>query len=182
MITKIFWDIDETLIHTELHAPDQEHVVLQLNDANYYTIIRPCAKSLIEFSRELVGFDNVYILTTATTDYAREVNRLAGWEFAHNHIIAREEISNHEFGLAYGGAGVMRHKVADRNNVLIDNLPARHNAKKIDLIGITEDRYFNIRDYYGVNFPNDPFETDVKNFLLNKNENTTDTTNDGGNG
>lgn len=180
MINKIFWDIDETLIHTELWPPNQEHVILELSDANYYTMIRPCSKALIEFSRELVGFDNVYILTTATTDYAREVNRLAGWEFAYDHIIAREEISNHKFNLAYGGEGVMRHKVADRNNVLIDNLPARYNAKKIDLIGITEDRYFQIADYYGVNFPRDTFETDVKNFLLNKNENSINASNDDG--
>lgn len=168
MINKIFWDIDETLIHTVMSAPNQEHVVLSLDDGNYYTMLRPCAKALIDFSRNLVGADNVYILTTATTDYAREVNRLAGWGFEHDHIIAREDIHNHTYSLAYAGTGVIPHKEANIKNVLIDNLPFRQNAKKVDMIGITKDRYFHINDYYGVNFPDDTFENDVREFLTEK--------------
>lgn len=179
MIKNIFWDIDETLIYTSLRDPQQDHVKLELNDGHaYFTIIRSCAKGLIEFSRQLVGKDNVYILTTATTDYAREVNRLADWGFENDHIIAREDISNHRYNLAYGGEGILRHKVADRNNVLIDNLPPRHNYNKIDLIGITADRYFQIRDYYGVDFPEDPFEDQVKAFLMKAYENDSIDAND----
>lgn len=166
MIKNIFLDIDETLIHTCLFDPQQNHIKLQINDGfSYFTVLRPCAKNLIEFSRNLVGKENVYILTTATTDYALEVNRLAGWEFENDHIIAREDIANHQCSFGYGGEGIVRHKLADKNNVLIDNLHPRHNCKKIDLIGISTDRYMHIRDYYGVNQTNDTFEEDVKNFL-----------------
>lgn len=168
MINKIFWDIDETLIHTELYKPNQSHVVLSLSDRNYYTIIRPCSKRLVEFSRNLVGGENVFILTTATRDYAHEVNRLAGWEFPHNQILAREDINNYRYKLAYGGEGVLPFSVANRDNVLIDNLSPRSNPTKMDLIGITEDRYLKIEDYYGVDFPNDPFEDQVMKFLNEK--------------
>jgi hypothetical protein len=172
MIKNIFWDIDETLIHTETRSFGRGYndVKFELDGFPYYTVIRPCSNSLIEFSREMVGKDNVYILTTATTDYAREINRIAGWNFEHDHIIAREDISNHKYTLPYGGKSISRHKVADVNNVLIDNLPIRDNYDKVDLIGIVDrDRYFKIRDYYGVNFPNDSFDSDVREFLTQKN-------------
>lgn len=184
MIKNIFWDIDETLIHTLIRVPDQNHISFFLEDGGvYYTIFRPCAKSLIDFSRDLVGKDNVYILTSSTTDYANEINRLGEFGFERDHIIAREDISNHRFNSAYGASHVIAHALSDRNNVLIDNLAWRHNMDKMDLIGITEDRYFKIRDYYGVDFPSDTFESDVINFLNNKyNEKPNNPITDDGNG
>lgn len=178
MINRIYWDIDETLIHTEMRPPNQEHIILDLDDGElYYTIVRPCAKDLIQFSRDLVGEDRVHILTTATRDYALEVNRLAGWGFKPEYIFAREDQANHRrgFSTAYGGYHfeVDPHIYAHKDNVLIDNLPRRENQVKIGFIGIgkTEDtNYLKIRDYYGVNFPDETFEEDVKAFLTAKHD------------
>ena len=169
MINKVFWDIDETLIHTFLSEPKQKHVRFALEFGGvYYTVIRPCSKSLIEFSRELVGAENVFILTSATKDYAREVNRLAEWGFPDDHIIAREEIEDHRYSTAYGGSHTVASKHASLDNVLIDNLEPRYNGDKISYLGIWQSldtNYLKITDYYGVNFPNDTFENDVIDFL-----------------
>lgn len=172
MINKIFWDIDHTLIFTDLSNPNQEHIRFTLeNDLNtYYTIIRPCAQRLIDFARELVGEDNVYILTTSTTAYANTINEKAGWGFERDHIIAREEIQRHLIPTAYGGSAYVEMEgIAHKDNVLIDNLPYRQNMGKTTLIGIEEDRYLKVRDYYGVNGKDgDWFEEDVMEFLKEK--------------
>ena len=182
MINKIFWDIDETLIHTSFHEPDQKHISFALEDdlSMYYTIIRPCSNRLIEFSRELVGADNVHILTTATRDYAQEVNRQAGWGFKNEDIFTREDLEYHTTKLAiaiYGGFNESTdpHIYAHKNNVLIDNLPPRENWRKVSFIGIPNNyhtNYLHVRDYYGVDYPDDLFEADVKKFLTQRsNEN-----------
>ena len=172
MIHKIFWDIDECLIHSRLSEPNQNHISFTLDDdlSMYYTIIRPCAQRLIDFSRELVGKDNVYVLTTSTTDYANAINEKAGWGFERDHVIAREEIQRHRISTAYGGSAYIEKKgVASKDNVLIDNLPYRENMGKVNLIGILEDRYLQVREYWGVNGrEGDTFEEDVKEFLRGK--------------
>lgn len=169
MIDRIFWDIDETLIHTEVRpfGPGYNDVPFELEDSTYYTKIRPCSLSLIQFSVNLVGKDNVYILTTATRDYAREINRIAGWGFENDHIFSREDLHANRYSVGYGGSATMAHKeVSSPKNVLIDNLPPRENAAKMSFIGIGYERYLKIVDYYGVDFPDCTFEEDVKEFLL----------------
>lgn len=176
MINRIYWDIDETLIHTEMRPPNQEHIVLALENGDlYYTMIRPCAARLIEFSRKLVGSDRVHILTTSTRDYAQEVNRLAGWEFKNEDIFPREDLAQHKhkFNTAYGGYHyeVQSHSYGHKDNVLVDNLPRRENQVKIGFIGINETQdtnYLKIDDYYGVEYSDSTFEEDVKQFLTNK--------------
>jgi hypothetical protein len=170
MINKIFWDIDETLIHTTNRALGSANAVafkLKNNKYTYNTIIRSCSKELIDYTREVVGFDNVYILTAATSDYANKVNELAGWAFHPDHIIAREDVSQHYISTAYGGDTVSPNKLAHKYNVLIDNLPYRENYDKINLIGISEDRYMKIHDYYGVEYEGRNFEEEVKAFIMN---------------
>lgn len=169
MLNNIYFDIDETLIHTITgKLPEQDHVYHMIEDGDYYTIIRPCAKRLIEFARDLVGKDRVYILTTSVTEYARNVNRLAEFGFEHDHILTREDMAAatqpDPDTYVYQTAP---HPSAHPDNVLIDNLPPRYNANKTDYIGITGqlDKYLHIRDYYGVNFAEDGFEEDVRKFL-----------------
>lgn len=182
MINKIFFDIDETLIHTMTRSPDQKHVRFTLEDdpSTYYTIIRPCSHSLIEFARDMVGKENVFILTTSTEDYANKVNELAGWGFDPVNIFPRELIQKYSYktSMMYGGSdsATLAHPFANRKNVLIDNLPPRYNSAKMDLIGITDENYLKINDYFGVDFPSDAFEKDVKNFLIQKHENSPDST------
>jgi hypothetical protein len=165
MIKYLFHDIDETHIHSSTIEPNQDHISFEIDGTTYYTIVRPCAKRLIEFSRELVGPENVFILTTSIREYAQKVNELALFGFRNDQILAREDINAHHYETAYGGSVTVAHKLADPNNVLIDNLPPQCNESKSSLIGIDGARYFHCRDYYGVNFPNDPFEEDVKEFL-----------------
>jgi hypothetical protein len=171
MINKIFIDLDECILHTLLRNPKQEHIRFTLEDDEntYYTIIRPCAQKLIDLSRELVGKDNVYILTTSTTDYANTINEKAGWGFERDHIIAREEINRHLIPTAYGGSAyIEKEGIAHKDNVLIDNLPYEENVGKVKLIGILEDRYLKVRDYYGVNGTEDWLEEDAVEFLKEK--------------
>lgn len=166
-INKIFFDIDNTLIFTDFSDPFQDHITFTLPDQDtmYYTIIRPCASNLIEFSRNLVGHDNVYILTTAIEEYANKINELAEWGFEKDHIFCREHMQKNWYSTAYGGGATAPCSVAHNNNVLIDNLPQRENCVKQDFIGIRYDRYLKIDDYYGNNYLDDPFEDDVIEFL-----------------
>jgi hypothetical protein len=169
MIDRIFWDIDETLIHTEMRSFGEGYndVEFKLDGVSYYTKIRPCSSDLVTFSRNLVGADNVYILTTATRAYAHEINRIAGWSFEHNHIFSREDLHEHRRSTAYGGTATVAHShVSSQKNVLIDNLPPRDNRNKMSFIGISLPRYLKIEDYYGVDFPDCTFVSDVKEFLL----------------
>lgn len=170
MIKRCYYDLDECLIHTNFKDPQQEHVSFALTeDLNlYYTIIRPCAKRVIEFARNLIGEENVFILTAATKEYACEINRLAEFGFPESQIIAREEISNHKFSTAYGGWAIGPSKYAHLDNVLIDNLESRYNSDKVSFLGIwpsVDVNYLKIIDYFGVNFPDDPFEEKVIKFL-----------------
>jgi hypothetical protein len=173
MINRIFWDIDETLIFTSVNnKPEQECLsfVMDADLNHYYTIVRPYAKRLIDFSRSLVGQDKVHILTSSSREYVQEINRLADFGFNKEDIFSREDIEDHTMFALYGDLSYNPHIFAHKNNVLIDNLPISANQSKIDFIGIfnTLDNYLNINNYYGVNYPHDTFEQDVKDFLLAK--------------
>jgi len=171
---KIFWDIDETLIHSRTFKSSlyEENFKFKLMGQTYYTCVRPCSKGLIEFSRQLVGRDNVYILTAATARYAQHVNEKAGWGFAKNHILTRETMEKYSTRVVamYGNGftDVSPHPLADKSNVLIDNLPPRGNREKIALIGFIDPmtNYHEVVDYFGDDSTDKIFEADVKNFLL----------------
>jgi hypothetical protein len=169
MIKNIFWDIDECLIHTSFNAELEEpHLMFTLDGGhqNYYTVVRPSAAAMIEYSRELLGREHVYILTASVRDYASKISELAGWNFDADHILTRETLKQHEYQLAYGSRTTLPHEtLAHAQNVLIDNLRPIHNIEKMRLIGIDGSRYHHVRAYYGVTYPNCTFEKDVKHFL-----------------
>jgi len=174
MIKRIYFDIDECLIWTGFSDPYQNHVCFSLEGPlKYYSVIRPCAKNLIEFSRTLVGKENVFILTTSTLDYARKISLLAGWGFENENILSREVIQNHTAVGAYASRFIIPHVSADKNNISIDNLPAEDNRSKISLIGIdrtSDTNYLQVRDYYGNDINNLSFEEDITSFLISKHE------------
>jgi hypothetical protein len=171
---KIFFDLDETLIHTCASNPEQDHIFFYLDgdEELYQTIIRPCAKSLIKFAQQSVGEKNVYILTASVQEYAEKINELGELGVLKEKIIAREKIQGNYSRVAWGGGCTLPMEgVANENNILIDNLPPRYNEDKIQLIGISKTyltNYLQVRDYWGVNFPNDPFENEVKEFIKNR--------------
>lgn len=175
MIKRIYFDLDECLAHTALTEPDQSHIKLDLEgDVDYFVMARPCARRVLDFARDLVGKENVYILTIALKDYALAINKLADWGFEDNQIFSREDIQDHSYSTGYGGKAICAHKLAHMDNVLIDNRPRNQNYEKLSFLGIdnrmTENSYLEIRDYYGVNFPDCPFEENIKKFLKDRQE------------
>jgi len=171
---KIFWDIDETLIHSRTFKSStyEANFKFRLMGQTYHTCVRPCSKGLIEFSRQLVGKDNVFILTAATLKYALRINEKAEWGFTRNQILSRETMEWYSTKVSgmYGDSStqVSPHPLADKSNVLIDNLPPHYNREKIALIGSInpETNYYEVKDYFGGDSDESIFEADVKNFLL----------------
>ena len=175
MIKRIFQDIDECILHTVINThPHETYVEFTLpgyDDGTlhtYRTIIRPCAKELFEYYNSVVGKENVYILTSATRDYAETLNRLGEFGLDNDHIFSREDISKHSHSSAWSWSGEshqMAHPLADKDNVLIDNLPQRYNTSKIDFMNIAFDNYHQTPEYYGVNYTDDPFFDNIKKFI-----------------
>ena len=170
MIKRIFQDLDECILHTRVNdMPDagDEYVEFNLGEDThtYRTVVRPCAKSLFEYYNSVVGKENVYILTAATRDYAKELNRICEFGLDDDHIYAREDTDAQRTRMGWGGSSHDRFSIADKKNVLIDNLHWRYNANKTNLIGIKENRYHQTRDYYGINLPDDYFFEDIKTFI-----------------
>jgi hypothetical protein len=173
MIKRIFWDLDECLLHSAFGGPAPGAAKsYTLGDGyTYHTICRPVAKQVIEFSRDLIGKENVFVLTTSTEEYAKNINRLFDFGFSEDQIFHRADIRGHSqsYPGAYGATHTFfkEHALADIENVLIDNLPPRENEEKCSMMGIKDkDRYLQIQDYYGKNLGNDSFVADVKEFLL----------------
>jgi hypothetical protein len=172
---KLFWDIDETLIHTKLNPfrPEWDCDLFEIDGYVHYTRIRPCARDLIEYSRSLFGDDNVYILTAATHQYAREINRLADWGFTSEQIFAREIMEQYTLRSS-GGWGAERvqvkpHALAHPDNILIDNLPPEWNEEKTSFMLINpKTNYLKVEDYVGDNTDEDIFRDTVKHFLAQK--------------
>jgi hypothetical protein len=123
----------------------------------YYVKVRRDSKDVIDYSRKLVGHKNVFILTAATYDYALSICNKADFGFKEDQIISREHIRQF--------VKPQESKYRNKNNVLIDNLPVYDNRDKLSVIGIKGDRYLKIEDYYGVDFSNELFKEDCKEFL-----------------
>lgn len=177
MIKRIFFDLDETLLHTSVNGhPGQDCHVFTFDDdpgITYYTIVRPEATEILAKARELVGDSNVYVLTTSRRDYATLLNELGKLGFPKEQIFTREDLDAHRMATAYGGSATIPSTLlADLNNVLIDNLHPRYNENKCSFIGIqgSGPNYIQVRDYYGVHFPNNDFIHSIMQALYTLNE------------
>ena len=173
MIKRIFQDLDECILHTFANAMPYEgekYVQFELTDDMhiYRSVIRPCAKELFEYYNSVVGKDNVYILTSATRDYAETLNRLGEFGLDEHHIFAREDIQQYRVSLGWSGEGVVPLPIADPNNVLIDNLPPRDNWTKMDMMGIVTKNYHQTPEYYGNNLSEDNFLAGIKKFIKDR--------------
>ena len=171
MIKRIFQDLDECILHTVINRdPDQNHIEFILSEGmhTYHTIIRPCAKELFAYYNDLIGKENVYILTAATREYAEALNRLGEFGLDNDHIFAREDIQQYSVAFGYGGEGSSPTPIADKDNVLIDNLPPRYNCNKIDMMGIVTKNYHQTPEYYGNNLNDQDFFENIKKFLKDR--------------
>ena len=170
MIKRIFQDLDECILHTLVNKMPHDHekyveFMLSEDMHTYRTLIRPCAKELFEYYNSIVGKENVYILTTATRDYAESLNRLGEFGLDNDHIYTREDIQQYSISHGYGGEGTLPMPIADKDNVLIDNLPPRYNCNKMDMMGIVTKNYHQTPEYYGSNFHEQDFLDDIKEFI-----------------
>ena len=171
MIKRIFQDLDECILHTVVNTiPSNEFVEFTLSEDiyTYRTMIRPCAKELFSYYNDTVGKENVYILTTSTLDYAKELNRLGEFGLDADHIYTREDIQQYSISFGYGGEGTVAMPIADKDNVLIDNLSPRHNYNKMDMMGIVTKNYYQTPEYYGNNLNDEDFFENIKKFLKDR--------------
>jgi hypothetical protein len=130
MDQKIFLDFDSTLGYTmyadsEKHADDllytySENFIADKFEMYGYgwhvTFRRPWANDLIKFCKQLIGSDNVYILTTGLQDYIYWCNAKLNLGFdPNNKIFGREDIHKYQ----------PHPQFTDTFNVLVDDLPYR---------------------------------------------------------
>lgn len=168
MIDCVFWDLDETLIHsmTDDNGDFDFTVVydqgLWSTIDTYYVKVRQGSKDVIDYSRNLVGHKNVFILTAAVYEYAFDICNKADFGFNREQIISREQIKFF--------AKRNESKYKNENNVLIDNLHVLDNQDKLKVIGIKKDRYLNIEGFYGNEIPGDTFKQDCIEFLNSMNK------------
>lgn len=165
MIAKVFWDLDEVLMHSITHCPNQVHEKFKFPNENYTThfMFRPNMAAL-EFSRSIVGHANNFILTTSTLEYATKANEIGKLLFPVTNIIAREHLEE------YLSKSSSQSKFSSEFNVLIDDKPPREQFAKIGFLGLNtkyHSQYLQVHPYFGVNFPNDPFDDKVISFLKN---------------
>lgn len=173
MIKRIFQDIDECILYTDVIGGAVASTLwhkfkLHGDSSTYHTIFRPCAKRIFDFYRSIVGEDNVYILTTATQDYAEELNIAGGFGLNADHIISRKVIKKYEKMKHHPRP--TRHPLFDADNVLIDNLQYGYNLEKVNLMGISLPNYLCTGEYYGDDESDDEFEVLVKQFIGSKYE------------
>lgn len=167
MITRIFFDLDECLLHSEYggRKPEQECFSFaddEYPDRFYHTIFNPLSYPVLDHARKLVGADSVYVLTSSIRWYAQKVCAAGNFGFRPEQIFTREDLHEHRVAGAYGASIQIPHPLAHANNVLIDNLPPRYNQDKMSFLGMMNSlRYIQVRDYYGVNFPDDCFADDI---------------------
>ena len=171
MIKRIFQDIDECILHTFCNEePGGGIKFFEFNLENdphiYRTVFRPCVNELFEYYNSVVGKDNVYILTASTREYAQTLNKLGKFGLDNDHIITREDISKRTYSVGWGRDNcTIQHKLANKDNVLIDNLPYRYNSSKTNMMQISPKNYYNTIDYYGVEYAEESFLEDIKKFI-----------------
>jgi len=172
---KIFFDVDETLVHSRTSPSKRYAPSIRFRLASteeFYTCVRPVSNELIEYSRSLVGKENVHILTAASFDYAKKISSMAAWGFSDEDIFSRETMHKYsiEIPSLYGSNRVISpHPFANKNNVLIDNLIPTWNEEKTSFMLINpKTNYLKVEDYLGDNTDEDIFRDTVKHFLAQK--------------
>ena len=140
VIKQIFVDLDETLIHTFIKAwgdiPTEDATEVKFEDGtSYYTVLREGAH---DFLAKLRAIGNVYMLTTATKEYALRMNDKFKLGFSDDIIYARE--------ILYMGVAL---DLPKGKVYLFDNLAPRDNEKKIWFLrNVGKVKYIQVLTFY----------------------------------
>ena len=167
MIHKIFFDLDETLVHTEFDEHPGHDCVVHIDTDGlgpvYFTTINKEAYALIEYANGLVGNENVYILTGAGRNYTLRINKEANFGILEENIFCYSDTKLNTIQVGWNGHyTIANEKIANPNNILIDNLEIRYNESKCSYIGITKDRYIKVQDFSGYDFEDYSYLEQVK--------------------
>jgi hypothetical protein len=128
-LTSIFFDLDETLIHSVLpeeRADDCPASAVVFGP--YQCWLRPCALDLLKVARS-TGVAT-FLCTTSERRYASGLSKLFGLGFAEEDILAYEHLTSGQTRLAPGG-------------VLFDDLESEHEIARFkqQVLGIGAERY-----------------------------------------
>lgn len=116
---KIFFDLDDTLIHS-IHGGNNRNRIYRrfVGDGSYGSIVRPTAYELLSFARFIDP--SPAMITTATRDWADEWNET--FDFGFTEIYSREDFMNTvsaDYGRSYS---IWNGKCLNINDfVIIDN-------------------------------------------------------------
>ncbi|MBV6499175.1 MAG: hypothetical protein CJBNEKGG_01626 [Prosthecobacter sp.] len=136
-LTSIFFDLDETLIHSVLaeegggECPAGATVF-----GPYHSWMRPCAFDLLKAARS-IGVPT-FLCTTSERRYASGLSKLFDLGFAENEILGYEHLTSGQTGLAPGA-------------VLIDDMEPGHEIAqfKRQVLGIGTERYCQLPAFRG---------------------------------
>ncbi len=162
-INRLFWDMDETLVHS-FYADSEKHANQLLeqhgeywkavkfhirHDGWYVSYLRNISMRLLEFSRELLGEDNVILLSRGDIDYVRWTNVQIGLGFDPNvGIYGHQDIEWEDtnprfkdtFNVLIDNENYAYHCVGNRNKVkYLNNIPEEQFIQ-IDEFNIWKDR------------------------------------------
>ncbi len=169
MRTRIFFDLDETLVHVYLPtAADRDSIQFSYEFegqvmSNWVFEIRKQAKDLIKKARDKVGHDNVFILTASVRSYATAINDAAEFMFNPSNILCREDMKQFKLG---NNPDLVK-ELALTRNILIDNLEARDNKDKINFLQVKNGDYFSVNNYYAYDIEHDDFPDKVNLAIKN---------------
>lgn len=149
MISHIFFDLDNCLCDFQYHVSNSRTKIVLSEGEKYYGILRPLAHRMLQEASRIAP---VLMLTTSRREYAFAVNKVFDLGFEHNEIFAFEDCWQ-EIQSAYGYDIDYFPCLKDiaPNSILIDNLPVTDQwpRRKMQVLGIKEERYFQIREFKG---------------------------------
>jgi len=173
----LHFDVDHTMIHS-LYASSEKDadellytygeynygIKYQVRGLWYVSFLRNCTKELLSFSRQLLGNDNVYMLSTGILEYITAVNQKFELEFNPNtNIYGREDIEGY----------FIHPKFAGKHNILIDDMDwyfhteGRHN-KVLFLDNLPYDNLLQVSNF-NVNWEDpidDTYVSDLKERIV----------------
>ena len=147
MKNRIWLDLDDTLIKSYYWSDKELSTIKVPNDGKnlydeFVTFERPIAKELISFCKDVVGEENVNILTAADEIYAAVIINKLGFEIPPLRIHTSEDTNI--FRLSKNPTVLM-----EFNNILIDDLCYYDNYIKMKYLGISDkiENYIQIKNY-----------------------------------